>query len=251
MGMRFFPMPLATVREPFCHPDWLFEPKYDGFRALAYIDGHRCQLVSRRGNVFKSWPYLCEELAHAVRCTSAVLDGEIACSHFYNLMFRRDWPYFMAFDLLSLDGTDLRDRPLQERERLLARIMPRVDSRIRVVEGIPGCGVDFFRVACARPRGHRCEVERRHVSTGPAHLVGQDPQPALLAVGRLARPIRRAQRQRNASSSADETQGRDHLINVHHLQRPPSEFSDGHVWPDALGSFVRDISVDAATSRLP
>ena len=63
--MRFSPMPLATVREPFSDPDWVFEPKYDGFRALAYIDGHHCQLVSRRGNAFKSWPYLCEELAHA------------------------------------------------------------------------------------------------------------------------------------------------------------------------------------------
>ena len=148
-------MPLATVREPFSDPDWLFEPKYDGFRALAYIDGHHCQLVSRRGNVFKSWPYLCEELAHAIRCTSAVLDGEITClqpggrSHFYNLMFRREWPYFMAFDLLSLDGADVRARPLQERKRLLARIMPRVESHVRYVDGIPGRGVDFFRVGCA------------------------------------------------------------------------------------------------------
>lgn len=51
--MQFSPMPLATIREPFDDPDWFFEPKWDGFRALAYIDGHRCQLVSRRGNSFK------------------------------------------------------------------------------------------------------------------------------------------------------------------------------------------------------
>ena len=81
---------------------------------MAYIDGHHCRLVSRRGIVYKSWPYLCEELAHAVRCRNAVLDGEIVClepdgrSHFYNLMFRREWPYFMAFDLLWLDGRDVR-----------------------------------------------------------------------------------------------------------------------------------------------
>ena len=152
--MRFSPMPLAVVREPFNDPDWLFEPKWDGFRALAYIDGHRCRLVSRRGNVFKSWPYLCEELAHAVNCRSAVLDGEIAClqpdgrSHFYNLMFRREWPHFMAFDVLSLDGKDLRDRPLHTRKRLLAGIMPRVESAVRLVEGIEGRGVDFFHAAC-------------------------------------------------------------------------------------------------------
>ena len=39
------PTPLASVRDPFNDPDWLFEPKWDGFRALAYIKGHRCQLV--------------------------------------------------------------------------------------------------------------------------------------------------------------------------------------------------------------
>src|SRR5690349_14332889 len=49
-------------------------------------------------------------LAHGVRCDSAVLDGEIVClqpdgrSHFYNLMFRREWPDFMAFDLLWVNG---------------------------------------------------------------------------------------------------------------------------------------------------
>jgi ATP-dependent DNA ligase len=53
----FFSDAPAVVREPFSDPDWVFEPKYDGFRALAYIDGHHCQRVSRRGNVFKSWPY--------------------------------------------------------------------------------------------------------------------------------------------------------------------------------------------------
>lgn len=142
-------MPLAVAPEPFDDRDWLFEPKWDGFRALAHIDGHHCRLVSRRANVYKSWPYLCEE-----RCSSAVLDGEIVClqpdgrSDFYSLMFRRDWPFFMAFDLLMLDGADLRDRPLRERKRLLASIAPRVDGRVRLVEGIVGTGIDFFRVAC-------------------------------------------------------------------------------------------------------
>jgi bifunctional non-homologous end joining protein LigD len=83
-----------------------------------------------------------------------VLDGEIVClepdgrSHFSNLLFRRDWPHFMAFDVLSLDGKDLQGRPLRDRKRLLARIMPQVESRVRMVEGVDGRGVDFFRVAC-------------------------------------------------------------------------------------------------------
>ena len=50
--------------------------------------------------------------------------------------------------LLALDGGDIRDKPLYQRKRLLAGIMPRVDSRIRLVEGVHARGVDFFRVAC-------------------------------------------------------------------------------------------------------
>ena len=122
------PMPVALYPEAFDHAEWLFEPKWDGFRALAYIDGHECRLVSRRGHIYKSWPNLCEELAHAMRCQSAVLDGEIVClppdgrSQFYNLLFRREWPYFMAFDVLWLNGRDMRGHTLENRKRLLERI---------------------------------------------------------------------------------------------------------------------------------
>jgi bifunctional non-homologous end joining protein LigD len=48
-------MPLVKIPQPFDHPGWLYEIKYDGFRALAIIDGHRCRLVSRRGHVFAKW----------------------------------------------------------------------------------------------------------------------------------------------------------------------------------------------------
>src|SRR5262245_50682515 len=148
------PKALLRIPKPFDHPDFIYEVKYDGFRALAYIHGHHCQLISRRGHVFKSWPYLCTELAHSVRCVDAVLDGEIVClgpdgrSRFNHLLFRRDWPYFMAFDVLWLDGRDLRRLPLIERKAILQRIIPNND-RVRYVEHIEGHGVDFFRAACA------------------------------------------------------------------------------------------------------
>ena len=128
-------MRLLRVPEPFDHPDFLYEVKFDGFRALARVTGHHCQLISRNGHVYKSWPYLAEEIAHAVRARSAILDGEIACrapdgsSRFYDLLFRREWPYFLAFDVLSIDGEDLRALPLVRRKCRLARIMPRVESR--------------------------------------------------------------------------------------------------------------------------
>ena len=52
------PMPVATIREAFDDPDWLFEPKWDGFRALAYIEDGECQLVSRKGHSYRAWPQL-------------------------------------------------------------------------------------------------------------------------------------------------------------------------------------------------
>ena len=53
-----FPLPLTRVAAPFSHGDWLFELKYDGFRALAYIEDGDVSLVSRRGNAYKSFPLL-------------------------------------------------------------------------------------------------------------------------------------------------------------------------------------------------
>jgi hypothetical protein len=96
------------------------------------------------------------EISHSIRAMSAVLDGEIVCldrdgrSNFYNLMFRRDWPYFYAFDVLLIDGEVLRDRPLCERKRRLGGIMPRIDSRLLYVNDLPPRGSALFNAACNR-----------------------------------------------------------------------------------------------------
>jgi ATP-dependent DNA ligase len=103
-------MRLLRIPEPFDHSEFVYEAKLDGFRALAYVTSHRCELVSRNGHRFKSWPQLAEEIAHAVKVRSAVLDGEICClesdgrPNFHALLFRREWPYFYAFDLYSVNG---------------------------------------------------------------------------------------------------------------------------------------------------
>jgi ATP dependent DNA ligase-like protein len=77
--MLYAPMPLVRVPEPFNHLDWIYELKHDGFRALAYVEGHRRELVSRRGHAFKRWDVLKTEISHGIRAHSAVLDGEIVC----------------------------------------------------------------------------------------------------------------------------------------------------------------------------
>jgi bifunctional non-homologous end joining protein LigD len=148
------PQPLLRVAEPFDHPDWLFELKHDGFRALAHVDRSTCRLVSRSGHVFGQWPQLCEEVAQSVRARRAVLDGEVVClredgnSDFNALLFRREWPYYYAFDLLSVDGKDLRALPLTERKRRLKDLMPFVTTRLRYVDHVDERGSDLFVAVC-------------------------------------------------------------------------------------------------------
>ena len=97
---------------------------------------------------------LYEEIAHAVGATDAVIDGEIVCmepgwrSHFRKPLYRAKWSYLLAFDLLHLEGRDLRSLPLVERKQLLATIMPRVESHVQFVDAVDERGEDFFRVVC-------------------------------------------------------------------------------------------------------
>jgi bifunctional non-homologous end joining protein LigD len=74
---------LTLVRQPFDDPDYLFELKHDGFRALAYVSDGRCELVSRRRNAYKSFGELRSHLA-GLKVRNAVIDGELVC-----LAFRR------------------------------------------------------------------------------------------------------------------------------------------------------------------
>src|SRR4051812_31067072 len=156
MAPRYSPMRLLRIPAPFDHPDCLFEVKHDGFRTLPYVERDDCHLVSRNGHTFKAWPQLAEEIARTLRCDSAVLDGEVCClesdgrTNFYRLMFRRDRPFFYAFDVLAIDGNDLTSLPLLERKRRLRAIVPRSHSRLLYVDAIAERGTDFFRLACRR-----------------------------------------------------------------------------------------------------
>ena len=133
---HFQPLTLGRSRKPFSHSDWFFEIKWDGFRSLVRIEHGRCKLISRNGNEFKSFSSLNEAIAAELGCYSAVLDGEIVCldgdgrPQFRNLLFRREQPRFMAFDLLWLDGTDLRYLSLSERKQGLRRILPHSSERL-------------------------------------------------------------------------------------------------------------------------
>jgi bifunctional non-homologous end joining protein LigD len=68
---RVQPIIPISRKEPFDDPDWLFEFKYDGFRALLYIEQGRSHFVSRRGNVLSRFDELCRKVA-------AMLDVDLA-----------------------------------------------------------------------------------------------------------------------------------------------------------------------------
>ena len=150
--------PLTLVRrpKPFDDPDWVFELKHDGFRTVAYVSDGECNLVSRRGNVFKSFKSLCGTLAK-LPVKNAVLDGEIICvdnegvSIFNQLMFRRGQPYFYAFDLMWLNGHDLRGLRLIERKERLKKLIVRADSpSLLYADHVDGYGIDLFRMICEK-----------------------------------------------------------------------------------------------------
>jgi len=143
------PLRLTRRREAFDDPDWLFELKYDGFRALLYIEAGDARFVSRNGNRMRRFDQLAEAIAQELRVQDAILDGELVCldqasrPQFKELFSRRGTPYYISFDLLWLDGKDLRDLPVLRRK---ARLKERIVGRpgIGYAEHYPGIGKPLF-----------------------------------------------------------------------------------------------------------
>jgi bifunctional non-homologous end joining protein LigD len=119
-------LPSAAERPP-SGPDWVHEIKHDGFRIIASKDGVRVRLYSRPGNdLTDRFPLIVETLAN-LRSRSCIIDGEaVACDDNGLAVFdrircrRHDGKVFLyAFDLIELDGDDLRREPLDVRKATL------------------------------------------------------------------------------------------------------------------------------------
>ena len=123
------PMQAQLGDAPFNHADWMWEPKLDGYRALATIDGGRVELRSRRGlDQALDFPRLAAELA-AQAARRMVLDGEIVAfdasgkPSFNALQNRSQQVVYYCFDLLEFEGIDLRKAPYVDRRRYLAQCL--------------------------------------------------------------------------------------------------------------------------------
>jgi len=145
--------PVRPVRrsDPFDDPDFLFEPKYDGFRALAYLTRDACVLRSRNDNHLAQFDDLATAIRAEVQVPDAIFDGEIVSLDqrgqpaFMDLMRHRGWQAYAVFDVLWLNGRDLRALPLARRKRLLELAIPANTASVLKVLSIDGDGLALFR----------------------------------------------------------------------------------------------------------
>ena len=146
----------TLVDRPPAGPGWLHEIKHDGFRIFARKQGERVQVWSRRGADFS---YRFPSIAEAVRGLSAdeaLIDGEAVVlridgrSDFHALMTKRGGAEatLVAFDLLRVNGDDLRLRPLEARREALQRLVPNVRHGILFCEALAAEGAVVFKKAC-------------------------------------------------------------------------------------------------------
>lgn len=160
---------LATlIGAPFDDPDWIFETKWDGYRIIARIDNGKVRLLSRRGkNVTGGYPRIAAALAKLRRAKQAAIDGEVVAldkrgrSRFQllqNAANTRTRLAYYVFDLLSLNGKDLRRVPLVERKRKLKALLG-PGRVIRYSRHVRRAGKAAFRNA--RRRGYEGIMAKR------------------------------------------------------------------------------------------
>src|SRR6476661_5060128 len=159
--------------------NWLDEIKHDGYRLIVQREGSRVRLFTRNGNDWTARYPLIVEAALRNRQTSFVIDGEAVLlgvdgiSDFNGLHSRRhdDEMMLYAFDILALDGEDLRKLPLHLRKTNLARLLARRPEGIFVSDFEQGeIGPDLFRAACKL--GLEGMVSKRRDST---YCAGRSP----------------------------------------------------------------------------
>jgi bifunctional non-homologous end joining protein LigD len=149
-----FPTKAASVPG---RPNWLHEVKYDGYRLRLERDGDRVRLITRGGyNWTDRYPWIVES-ALKNRIKQFVIDGEAVVlgvdgvSDFEALHSRQhdEEVQLYAFDILALDGEDLRGLPLSLRKTNLARLLARRPDGIFAAPFEQGeIGPDLFRAAC-------------------------------------------------------------------------------------------------------
>jgi bifunctional non-homologous end joining protein LigD len=166
MPTAITPMLAMPVEKPFDDPEWLFEIKWDGYRAVAFVENGKVRLISRNQNDLTGQYSELHDLPKLVKAKNAILDGEIAVLDeqgraSFSLMQQRtgirsggrrtaarlDVPVvYYVFDLLYADGYDLRRVALEERKQTLVWVVA-TNEVVRHSEHFPERGVALFEAA--------------------------------------------------------------------------------------------------------
>ena len=164
---RLAPMLTRMANKPFSHSDWLYEPKLDGYRVMAFLQRGKVSLLSRNGlDLTSRLPMVAREL-EAQSEEELVLDGEIVALNEHGLpdfgllqqsmnlerskidrMPSTATIVYYPFDLLYLRGTSLQQVPLYDRKTLLAEVLTE-GAHLQRVEYVEATGESFFQAAVA------------------------------------------------------------------------------------------------------
>ena len=148
---------LATLTDaPFDDPDWVYEVKWDGYRALAFVRNGEVELMSRNRKSFNEKFYPLHKAISKWKF-NAVLDGEIMVlkqNGVSNFSALQNWRseadgelVFYIFDILWYEGKNLMELPLRERQAVLKAVLPQGEDRIRMSQIFQASGIEFFAAA--------------------------------------------------------------------------------------------------------
>jgi len=149
-------LPSPADRPP-SGPEWVHEIKHDGYRLMARRDPVGIRLITRRGNDWSERFPLVVEAVNYLKVRSCLIDGEVVCCDergvaAFSVLRRRaneGHAFLYAFDLLELDGTDLRREPIEVRKATLASILRKARHGVRLNQHLElPDGIAVFQHAC-------------------------------------------------------------------------------------------------------
>ncbi|MBC7418319.1 MAG: DNA ligase D [Pedobacter sp.] len=150
------PMLATLVDVPFDDSNWQYEVKWDGYRAIAFLNKGSVEILSRNNKSFNDKFYPILKILESWKLNAAI-DGEIlvldgkGISNFSQLQNWRSEVdgelVFYVFDIIWYDGKDLTELTLLERQAILKEVLPTDDDRIRISKVFDANGIDFFAAA--------------------------------------------------------------------------------------------------------
>ena len=196
----------SKAEQPPSGPLWVHEIKHDGYRLMVRRDGSRVRCFTRNGNDWSDrFPAIVETASH-LRATSFLIDGEAVIVrddgtpdfHALRSQHRGHEAVLVAFDLIERDGEDLRDLPLIERKRRLARLISTKNRRaIKYGQHLKGNGASVLDYVCRL--GLEGIVSKRvdaPYRSGPSKTWLKSKNPAMERA-RLCLPLRSAASQKD------------------------------------------------------